>query len=77
MKILLQLRKLKITFIHKDEILYFSSKQSFEEKYILKHMMMRFLALKPYFKILMCLLTIIGDSEELINETLDLLTLKC
>ena len=68
--------EIKLHLYIKDKILYFSSKQSFEEKYIIKHMMMRFLALKPYFKLLMCLLTIMGDFEDLINETLDLMTLK-
>ena len=52
--VLLQLKNLKITLhlLHKDEIDYFSLKQSFEEKSLLSIMMMKFFALKPYLKLL-------------------------
>jgi len=60
----------------KPKILYFSSKQGFEEKYISEKVIMKFIGTRTLFNLLMPLMIVIGHFEELFDETLDLMKLK-
>lgn len=70
--------KLKLHQIYtwKHRILYFSSKQDFEEKSVSEHVIMEFIGTGTLFDVLMRMLTVIEHFEDLFDETLYLMRLK-